>query len=140
MIELKQVSKSFGESVIFENVNLKIDTCGIHVIEGPSGSGKSTLLHLIMGFEKVDQGEIVVDTQPVMIFQNYELLSELSVKENILLGRETKQLDMELIQYFDMEEMLERRVSELSGGQKQRFFWLVMITNWLENMGMHFIY
>lgn len=120
MIELKQVSKSFGESVIFENVNLKIDTCGIHVIEGSSGSGKSTLLHLIMGFDKVDQGEIVVDAQPVMIFQNYELLSELSVKENILLGRDTNQLDMELVQYFDMEEMLERRVSELSGGQKQR--------------------
>ena len=83
MIAIKNVRKTFGREVIFDGLNLDIETCGIHVIEGPSGSGKSTLLHLIMGFEQPDQGEIRVDSQPVMIFQNYELLTELNVKDNL---------------------------------------------------------
>ena len=120
MIDIINLSKSFKDTFVFEGLDLHIDKCGIYIIEGPSGSGKSTLLNLLMGFEKADQGEIKLGSSPVMIFQNYELFDELNVKDNILLGRDDRALDHELVNYLGMEEYLDRRVLELSGGQRQR--------------------
>lgn len=120
MIYLKNIDKSFKDVTIFKNMNLTIESAGIHIIQGYSGCGKSTLLHMIMGFEEVDHGEIITSVNPTIIFQNYELISTISVKDNILLGRPDSYLDYELIEYFGLKEFLNRKPKELSNGQQQR--------------------
>lgn len=120
MITIKHLTKTFSDTIIFDDVNLKMDACGMHIIEGPSGSGKSTFLNILLGFEKIDSGEVTVDATPVMIFQNYELFDNLTVKDNILLGRDNDYLNEQLINYFGMTDYLSLTPKELSGGQKQR--------------------
>ena len=120
MIRLDHIQKSFKGVTIFKDLDLTFDRVGMHVIEGESGSGKSTLLNMIMGIEKVDKGKIKISTMPMMISQNYELIEHLSIKDNILMGRDESKLDDDLIDRFGMREYLMRRPNELSGGQRQR--------------------
>lgn len=120
MITISGVKKYFKDQCIFKGLDLVITGRGVHVIEGESGSGKSTLLMMIMHLEKVDAGKIVTSERPILISQNYELIDDLSVKDNILMGREERYLDLDLVDHFEMRSYLYKRPSELSGGQRQR--------------------
>ncbi len=144
LISLKNVTKSFGEKSarfqVIKGIDLDINDHEFVVLLGPSGSGKTTLLNMISGLEVVDEGAINYDSTDITslsnsksikfrrenigyIFQQYHLLPNLTVKENIELGASDKQ------QYKDIDQMLEKvglldhrdkLPSELSGGQQQR--------------------
>ena len=93
-VELRDVSKSFGNVSVIEGVDLSIDTGEFVVFVGPSGSGKSTLLRMIAGLETVSRGDILIDGKDVtfaepsergiaMVFQSYALYPHMNVYDNI---------------------------------------------------------
>lgn len=121
MIRIKNAYKAFKETIVFENMNIVIDHPGMYVIQGESGSGKSTLLNLLAGYEKFDQAEVSIDTNIATIFQNYELIETLTVKENIfLVHNEPTKEDLEMIAMLGIDDLMNHRCNELSGGQMQR--------------------
>lgn len=122
------------------DIDLSIDEGKIVVILGPSGSGKSTMLNLISGIDKPSKGKIFFNGNRLdkmsdleltnyrkdylgFIFQSYNLVSSLTVKENIELGKElsTNPLDMdEVIKNVELKEQKNKYPYQLSGGQMQR--------------------
>ena len=138
-LNLKNISKSYGSQKILSNINLDIKSSEFLVLVGPSGCGKSTTLRLIAGLEEANDGEIFIDDLLVndidpskrdiaMVFQNYALYPQMTVKENMAFGlkirKHSKQeIDtrvMEAAQILKIDDLLERRPKELSGGQRQR--------------------
>ena len=99
VIELKNVSKSFGDDVVLNNLSLTIQTGKTTVIAGQSGSGKSVLLRLMNGLTIPDEGQVILFGQNLghvservrtelrkrctMVFQNYALIDSMTVAENI---------------------------------------------------------
>lgn len=141
VIQLVNVSKSFGDVDAVNLVNLTLEEGETLAILGPSGSGKTTILRLIAGFEKVDHGEIMIKSKPVssygihvpserrgigMVFQEYALFPHLTVLQNISFGisslpREHQQHRLfELLDIVKLSGMENRYPHELSGGQQQR--------------------
>lgn len=146
LLEIKNLTKSFGENLILKNVNLQVEKGEVIVILGPSGCGKSTLLRCINGLETIQGGEILLDGEVIsnrrkdmhlvrqkigMVFQSYDLFPHLNVMKNLLLGPKHAHelnLDLESVK-AEAEAWLERvglsdkkyaYPRELSGGQKQR--------------------
>ena len=145
MITLKNVVKKYGDSLALDSVNLKLEEGEIVVLKGVSGSGKSTILSLIAGLLKPTSGEVIVDSKKIsklpdhfaalyrrknigFIFQKYNLISDLSVRENTLLPLVPMNLPRE-----ELESLLEKTLSSLnikakeksliknlSGGEQQR--------------------
>jgi phospholipid/cholesterol/gamma-HCH transport system ATP-binding protein len=143
LIELKGISKSFGDTVILDNIDLKIYRGEALVIIGPSGTGKSTVLRLIAGLLAPDQGEIYIDGQkrmglvedgedPIgisMVFQQSALFDSLTVQENVgfllyqhsdLSGKEIKELVEESLEKVGLKGLGDRLPAELSGGMRKR--------------------
>lgn len=120
MIEIKNAYKSFGKEIIFEDISLSINKPGLYVLWGASGTGKSTLLNLIAGFDRFDSGEYYTDCNIMTIFQNYELIDELNVYNNIFLGKKVSIEDKKLLKKLHIDTFIKQYPSELSGGQKQR--------------------
>ena len=120
MIEIKGLRKSFGDQLIFDDLNIDIDRCGLYGIVGSSGSGKSTLLNMIFKNEPCDEGSIIVDGTMAMIYQNYELIDELNVLTNITLYRKNLKNLNKIIKDLGLKELLSHYPKELSGGQAQR--------------------
>jgi putative ABC transport system ATP-binding protein len=143
-LELKDIHKSFGQGA-YEAQVLRGITCGIEkghicVLLGPSGSGKSTLLNIIGGIETADSGSISIGNERVesmnekqlslyrrkhlgYVFQSYNLIGNLTVKENIEVGAylSDKPLPLdELLQTLGLWEHKDKLPSQLSGGQQQR--------------------
>ena len=143
-LEIKNVKKSYGEGGSFVQV-LKGVTTGVErgqmcVIQGTSGSGKSTLLNCIGGLDTMDSGSVIVDKTEIFgmknknlaeyrranlgfIFQFYNLVPNLTVKENIQVCEYlTKNpLNMnELLDVLGLTEHQNKFPSQLSGGQQQR--------------------
>ena len=138
-IEIKGVSKHFGDVVAVENVDLAIKKGELFSILGASGSGKTTLLRILAGLEIPSQGSILIDgvdmtsvapyDRPVNImFQNYALFPHMSVFENIAYGLKKEGLQKESIQekvqkmlaLVKLEGYENRKPNQLSGGQSQR--------------------
>jgi ABC-type sugar transport system ATPase subunit len=104
LLELHGISKRFGETVALVNVDLAVRRGEIHSIVGQNGAGKSTLMHILAGIHRADAGLIVLDGKPVTIastgqalalgivtvYQELSLLANLTVAENVLLGREPR--------------------------------------------------
>ena len=102
MLELKNITKTFGNVVANKDVSIKIEKGTIHAIVGENGAGKSTIMRIAYGFYKADSGEILVDGKPVsiktpqdainlgigMVHQHFMLVDTMSVGENIILGAE----------------------------------------------------
>ena len=101
MISIRNLKKSFGENLVFENVNLEINKGDAVVIIGGSGCGKSTMLRCINRLEVPDQGQILIDGQDIlapnadvetirrklgMVYQSFNLFSHLNVMENMILA------------------------------------------------------
>ena len=143
-LEVSDVKKSFGEggsyNLVLRGVNAGVERGEICVILGSSGCGKSTLLNSIGGLDTVDSGSIVVDGMEIgemnakelaryrkenlgFIFQFYNLLPDLTVRENIQICENIAQdpLDIDdLLETLGLIEMADRFPSQLSGGQQQR--------------------
>ena len=127
-----------GLVTALENVSLQVrEGEAISCLVGPSGSGKSTLLNIIAGLEKPDQGEVLVDGEPVVgpgrdrmvMFQESALFPWLNVIENVLFGlklkpgvtnRQRREVAEYYLQMVGLGRFLKAYVHELSGGMKQR--------------------
>src|ERR671923_1813065 len=101
LVELASVRKSFGENLVLDGIDLRIDRGEAIVVAGPSGSGKSTMLRCINGLEPIDQGRITFDGRDLdvagreiygiraqigMVFQSFNLFPHMTVLQNITLA------------------------------------------------------
>lgn len=138
MFEIRNLSKKFGDKVLFDKLNLQIEDGSILTIVGESGGGKTTLLRMLAGLEKIDSGEILLDGKVLnveedevmgIVFQDFQLFPHLSVLDNILLApiqvlKETKKkaetFARQLLNRLGLAEKEFMYPYQLSGGQKQR--------------------
>ncbi len=143
-LELKDIKKSFGEegnkTFALRGVSFGVEKGEFAVVLGPSGSGKSTLLNIIGGIEEADSGVLTIDGDELehfserkltdyrrrhlgYVFQSYNLISNLTVKENVEVGAylSDRPLDVnEMLDVLGMTEHRDKLPSQLSGGQQQR--------------------
>jgi len=145
MLELKNITKTFGSVVANNDVSLTVHKGTIHAIVGENGAGKSTIMRIAYGFYNADSGEILVDEKLVsikrpsdaiglgigMVHQHFMLVDTMTVAENIILGAETgtaTNLDLdtanrkikELSEELKLGVDPEAYVEDLSVGQQQR--------------------
>lgn len=143
-LEIKQIKKSFGTGDsrldVLKGIDLQIERGEFCVLLGPSGSGKSTLLNIIGGIDGADSGSITIDGERIedmtekklslyrrkhlgYIFQMYNLIPNLTVRENIEVGAylSDKPLNVdELLHTLGIYEHQRKLPNQLSGGQQQR--------------------
>ncbi len=138
-VELKAVSKRYGDVDIIRDLQLEIEDGSFTVLVGPSGCGKSTLLRMVAGLEDITGGELLIDgklanrLEPVergvaMVFQNYALYPHMSVARNIgfslkMAGYAKPEIERrvnEAAEILQIGHLLERKPANLSGGQRQR--------------------
>ncbi|MBC8122142.1 MAG: ABC transporter ATP-binding protein [Gemmatimonadaceae bacterium] len=144
VIELRKVSKSFGDQHILDQVDLKLFSGEALVLVGPSGTGKSTILRIVCGLLEPDSGEVLVGGQPAgelltdgespvrlsMVFQQSALFDSLTVEENIgfslfehsrLSRDEIRDLVRQKLELVGLSPDLAKQMpAELSGGQRKR--------------------
>ncbi|MEE8211248.1 MAG: amino acid ABC transporter ATP-binding protein [Acidiferrobacterales bacterium] len=144
MIQMRHVSKWYGDFQVLANCTTAVDKGEVVVICGPSGSGKSTLIKVINGLEPFQEGTIIFNGTSVgdrttnlpklrsqigMVFQNFELFPHISIMQNIklaqmkVLGREDDQArnrSMELLERVGLTDQRDKFPAQLSGGQQQR--------------------
>ena len=138
-IELRNVSKQFGDVAAVNNINFSVGEGELVALLGPSGGGKTTVLRMIGGLEMPTQGDIFIRGQRVndvpvqkrnigFVFQSYALFSSMTVFKNIAFGlkiKKWKKADREarveeLIQLLELQGLEKRYPHQLSGGQRQR--------------------
>lgn len=139
LINLKNISKSFGDTEVIKDINLYVRKNEFLTLLGPSGCGKTTLLRMIGGFEKPTSGELIFDGEVInnmpeykrpidTVFQKYSLFPHMNVFENIAFGLKIKKTPKDeikekitnMLKLVNLEGYEKRRVTELSGGQQQR--------------------
>ena len=139
IIKLKNISISFDDEQIIDNMNLYIRDKEFITFLGPSGCGKTTTLRIIAGFLQPDSGEVIFDGKVIndvpphkrqlnTIFQRYALFPHLNVYENIAFGlrlkktpeKEIKEAVTEMLALVNLKGFERRNISSLSGGQQQR--------------------
>lgn len=144
MIEIKNVSKWYGDFQVLDHIDEVIEDGRTVVVCGPSGSGKSTLLRCINGLEPFQKGEIYVDSVSVsapstnlyelrtkigMVFQRFELYPHMTAMQNITLApmkvrkktrKEAEAKAMELLERVGIPDKVHEYPANLSGGQQQR--------------------
>ena len=144
LLEVKEIVKKFGNTLVLDGVSLEIKKGEVCAILGPSGCGKSTFLRCINGLENINEGKIIFKQKDIhqnktdwrnirqkigMVFQNYELFPHLSVLENIILAPtkvqkrskdEAISQAIKLLNRVGLEHKKDAYPKELSGGQKQR--------------------
>lgn len=145
MIQVKQITKSFGSLQVLKGVDLHVDKGEIVSIVGPSGAGKTTLLQIVGTLDHPDDGSVLIDGVDVFslkqkelslfrnqhigfVFQFHQLLPEFTALENVMLPaliakkgfRKTEQDAKELLDFLNLGNRLTHKPNELSGGEKQR--------------------
>lgn len=141
MLELRNISKRFGDKQILSDFNLTIHEGKILAIVGPSGGGKTTLLRMLAGLEKIDSGEVFYNGEPLaldelskrqllgFVFQDFQLFPHLSVLENLTISPvkmngmpqvEANEKARALLERLGLAEHEDAFPYSLSGGQKQR--------------------
>ena len=128
-MEFVNVSKSFNENLILDNINLKIDKSGLYVIVGESGVGKTTLLNLMAKKIEPDNGNIIYDDLTYMS-SDCKLVEILNVYDNLYLISNDKEKILRYINYFNLGALKRKKVSKLSCGERQR---VCIIMNLLSN-------
>ena len=146
MIKVKNISKSYKDAIVLNNVSLEINKGDFTAVMGPSGSGKSTLLYSISSMDNPDEGEVIFEGIDVyklseselskfrlnkmgFVFQNSQMLKNLSILDNIILpGMVAKRESIEVVRAratelmskMGIEDIKDRDIREVSGGQLQR--------------------
>lgn len=142
ILEIKNVTKTFGDEIIFKNVNLIVKKGEVISIIGKSGSGKSTFLKCLNRLEEINGGEILFDNKNInnypisilrqkigLVFQDYNLFEHLTVFENLIIGlikiknysqTESEKMTLDILKKIDLLDKKDKFPDELSGGQKQR--------------------
>lgn len=150
ILDIEKLEKSYklnkkDKIKVLSEVNLKVKTGELVAIMGPSGSGKTTLLNIISGIDSADGGRVLFNGNDLinmsksqlalfrrhkmgMVFQEFNLIDSLNVKENIMMPmildkREMEEMEaktQELTQLLGISDILNKNVYEISGGQKQR--------------------
>ncbi len=145
MIEIKGITKSFGNLQVLKGIDLDIKRGEVVSIVGPSGAGKTTLLQIIGTLDKPDSGEVTIDGIAVsrlsskkladfrnqhigFVFQFHQLLPEFTALENIMIPayiagkttNEAKTRAEELLDFMGLADRAKHKPNELSGGEKQR--------------------
>ena len=145
MIDIKNITKSFGGLQVLKGIDLHINKGEVVSIVGPSGAGKTTLLQIIGTLDKPDAGTICIDGIDVsslstrklsdfrnqhigFVFQFHQLLPEFTALENIMIpayiagksNSEAKQRALELLAFMGLSDRAHHKPAELSGGEKQR--------------------
>lgn len=125
-IILKSIQKRFDSRVVLNNLSFTFGNTGLYALSGKSGAGKTTLLRILAGLESHDAGTVQIEGHVAVSFQEYRLLPNLSVLDNILLVLYKKPSDQDRARALAMLERLSllsyahHLPSELSGGMKQR--------------------
>src|SRR5438876_600813 len=140
-VEVRGLRKSYVGQLVLKGIDFAVERGEIFVIMGPSGSGKSVLLKHIIGLEKPDAGEILLEGESIqaagvtdkyrlaMVFQSGALLNSLTVGENVGLylrehrlkkPEEIDQIASEKLEFLRLKGVKDRSPSELSGGRKKR--------------------
>ena len=145
MIDIKGITKSFGNLQVLKGIDLHIDKGEVVSIVGPSGAGKTTLLQIIGALDKPDKGSVMIDNTDVsqlsekrladfrnqhigFVFQFHQLLPEFTALENIMIPafiagksrHEARERAEELLAFMDLADRAGHKPNELSGGEKQR--------------------
>ncbi len=144
MIEMKNVSKRYGEFQVLTECSTQVEKGEVIVVCGPSGSGKSTLIKCVNGLEPFQQGEVIINGISVgdpktdlpklrahvgMVFQHFELFPHMSITENLsiaqvkVLGRskdEARERGLKLLDRVGLRSQADKFPGQLSGGQQQR--------------------
>ena len=147
ILRTNDLKKYYGEEPVLvkalDGITMEIEQGSFTAVVGTSGSGKSTLLHMLGGLDTPTSGSVIVDGQELnamdrneltifrrrkigFIFQNYNLVPNLSIYDNIVLpveldGREPDEMYMmEVVRTLGLEDKLSRKPGKLSGGQQQR--------------------
>ena len=149
MLELRKINKSYTTGTFtqraLKNISLKFRKSEFVAILGPSGSGKTTMLNIVGGLDRYDSGDLIINGKSTkefknsewdayrnncigFVFQNYNLISHLSVLENIEMGmtlsgisqRERKRRALEVLDRVGLREHAHKKPNQLSGGQMQR--------------------
>ena len=139
IIEIKNLSKAFGDKKVLEDINLYIRRGEFLTLLGPSGCGKTTLLRMIAGFLQPDEGSILMEGKELAgippherplntVFQRYALFPHLDVYDNIAFGLKLKKVPEDeiekrvrrVLKLVAMSDYEDRDVDTLSGGQQQR--------------------
>jgi sulfate transport system ATP-binding protein len=138
-IDVRNVSKRFGDFVALDDVSVSIPTGQLTALLGPSGGGKSTLLRIIAGLENADEGTIDIEGVEAthlppqkrnvgFVFQHYAAFKHMNVAKNVAFGleirkrskAEVKQRVDELLKLVHLQQFAHRLPAQLSGGQRQR--------------------
>jgi putative spermidine/putrescine transport system ATP-binding protein len=138
-IQLKKVTKRFGETVAVRNIDLNIPGGAYCCLLGPSGCGKTTILRMIAGHEDPTEGDVLIDGERVngeppvkrgtaMMFQSYALFPHLTCAENVAFNLKVRGVDKaerlergrEMLNRVRMGQFADRLPAQLSGGQQQR--------------------
>lgn len=141
MLEIKNLTKKYNSKIVLDHIDLKVDNGEIALLLGASGVGKSTLLRILNNLETYEAGEIYLDNKNLdinninqthlvgMVFQQFNLFEHMSVLNNITFvlekglnktPKESKEIALDLLKKFGLEEKANISVKRLSGGQKQR--------------------
>ncbi len=122
MIELKNISFSYGDLEVFKGFNLTVNNGECVQLYGASGSGKTTAVRLILGLNQADIGNVVVPQKISVVFQDNLLLENIDVLKNVRLPlkKEEYVIADNLLKEFDLYDVRKKRVSLLSGGMKRR--------------------
>ena len=145
MIDIKNITKSFGALQVLKGIDLHIDKGEVVSIVGPSGAGKTTLLQIIGTLDRPDTGSILIDNIDItnlsqkkladfrnqhlgFVFQFHQLLPEFSAIENIMIPayiaglsqKQARQRAKDLLAFMGLSDRASHKPNELSGGEKQR--------------------
>lgn len=138
MIEGIDLTKTFGDKVLFKGYNFKINTGEMVCFSGKSGSGKTTMLHMIGMLETYDDGQILINgkkykryreklsyfrSEVGFLFQNYALIENKTVLENLELVQHkyrTQYSIEDVLEIVNMKDKMNQKVYTLSGGEQQR--------------------
>ena len=138
-ISIKDAVKRYGNNTVIPDLTLEIGDGELFTLLGPSGCGKTTLLRMIAGFNSIEGGDVCFNEKRIndmdpskrnigMVFQNYAIFPNLSVRENVAFGLKNRKLDKadikkktdEFLNLMQIMQYADRMPNQLSGGQQQR--------------------
>ncbi|MBQ3373313.1 MAG: ABC transporter ATP-binding protein [Oscillospiraceae bacterium] len=138
-IQINNVTKAYGGNIVIQGLSAEIKPGEFFTLLGPSGCGKTTLLRMIIGFNTIEAGEILVDGKVInniptnrrnmgMVFQNYAVFPHMSVRDNVAYGLKTRKVPKaeryrqadEILKMVKIDQYADRMPAQLSGGQQQR--------------------